>query len=109
AARTAYEKLSPEEKMRVTNYYKLQEAITNVEGVENVISTIASLSSSSSTYFDDVAKASDLYKALPSALKKQVHNYDILKNAEKSIKNAQKVITTIDQIDPTVRTFESKV
>lgn len=109
AAQTAYGKLSAEEKMRVTNYYKLQEAITNVEGVENVINTIAGLSSSSSTYFADVEKALDLYKALPSALKKQVHNYDILKNAEKSIKNAQKVMNTIDQIDPTVRSFESKV
>ncbi|MEC1177754.1 hypothetical protein P9B03_04595 [Metasolibacillus meyeri] len=109
AAQTAYGRLSAEEKMRVTNYYKLQEAITNVEGVENVIRTIAGLSSSSSTYLTDVEKALDLYKALPSALKKQVHNYDILKNAEKSIKNAQKVINTIDQIDPTVRSFESKV
>ncbi|WP_042471014.1 hypothetical protein [Bacillus ndiopicus] len=109
AARTAYERLSPDEKMRVTNYHKLQEAITNVEGVENVIKTIAGLSSTSSTYFDDVAKAVDLYKTLPSALKKQVHNYDILKNAEKNIKNAQKVISIIEQIDPTVRSFESKV
>lgn len=33
----------------------------------------------------------------------------MLKNAEKGIRNAQKVIATIDEIDPDVRTFESKV
>ncbi|MEO4054140.1 hypothetical protein [Solibacillus sp. CAU 1738] len=109
AAQSAYGKLSPEEKQRVTNYYKLQEATTNVDGIQVVINIIAGLSSSSSTYFADIEKALDQYKGLPSALKKQVTNYDVLKLAEKNMKAAQNVIKQIEQIDPDVRSFESKV
>ncbi len=74
-----------------------------------VINIIAGLSSSSSTYFADIEKALEQYKALPSALKKQVVNYDALKLAEKNMKAAQKVMKQIEQIDPEVRSFESKV
>ena len=49
------------------------------------------------------------YKKLPSALKKQVSNYDILEQAKKDIDAADKVIRTIAAIEPGVRTFESKV
>ena len=109
AAQNAYGKLSAEDKQRVTNYYKLQEATTNIEGIQVVINIIAGLSSSSSTYFADIEKALEQYKALPSALKKQVVNYDALKLAEKNMKAAQKVMKQIEQIDPEVRSFESKV
>ena len=108
AARTAYDKLSEEEKMKVTNYYKLQEALLDMSEVQKVTSIISSLNPSTSSYFADVEKAQAAYKELPSGSRKQVLNYSILKAAEKDMKAAQKVVKQIDDLDPSLRTYESK-
>ncbi|MEK4228393.1 hypothetical protein [Solibacillus sp. FSL H8-0538] len=108
AAKLAYERLTVEDKQRVTNYYKLQEAETDVGEIQQVINIIASLSSNSSTYFTDIANAVAVYKKLPSASKKQVMNYSVLQEAEKNMKAAQKVMDSINELDPDLRTFESK-
>ncbi|MCH7320621.1 hypothetical protein LZ480_01870 [Solibacillus sp. MA9] len=109
AAITAYNKLSEDEKKRVTNYYKLQEAQLNIDETKVVINLIGSLTSTSSSYMDDVAKAAAAYKALPSSVRKQVVNYDVLKQAEKDIQEAQKVIKQIAALDLTAKSAESKV
>ncbi len=109
AAEIAYNRLSPEEKQKVTNYNTLEEALLNVTALDQITQKIGELSSLSTTYFDDVANLQEEYKKLPSALKKQVTNYTILTNAEKDIKAVQSVIKSIGSIDESVRTFESKV
>lgn len=109
AAITAYNKLSEDEKKRVTNYYKLQEAQLNIDETKVVINLIASLTSASSSYMDDVAKAAAAYKALPSSIRKQVTNYDVLMQAEKNMKEAQKVTKQIEALDLTAKSAESKV
>lgn len=108
AAKTAYEKLSEEEKVKVTNYYKLQEAILDMTEVQKVTSLIASLNASSSNFFADIEKTQAAYKALPSGSRKQVLNYATLQQAEKDMKAAQKVIKQIDDLDPELRTYASK-
>ncbi|ATP39047.1 hypothetical protein CSE16_02845 [Solibacillus sp. R5-41] len=108
AAKLAYDRLSSDEKLKVTNYYKLQESQLDVTEIQKVTNIIASLSRSSSTYVEDVEKAAAAYKELPSGSKRQVMNYDILKQAEKDIKVAKSVIKQIEEIDPSLRTFESK-
>ncbi|AWE06357.1 hypothetical protein DCE79_02695 [Lysinibacillus sp. 2017] len=108
AAKLSYDKLSQDEKLKVTNYYKLQEAQLNVDESQNIISIIATLSSKSSTYFVDIERALAAYKEIPSSLKKQVTNYDKLKQAEKDMKAVKKVITQIETIDPSAKTYASK-
>ena len=108
AAKTAYDRLSEEEKLKVTNYYKLQEAMLDITEVQKVMSIIASLNPSASSYIADVEKAAAAYKELPSGSRKQVLNYSALKQAEKDIKAAQKVIKQIDALEPTMRSYESK-
>jgi hypothetical protein len=108
AAKLAYDKLSQDEKLKVTNYYKLQEAQMDVDEAKNMMNMIASLSEKSSTYFVDIEKALAAYKEIPSGLKKQVTNYDKLKEAEKNMKAVQKVITQIDAIDPLAKNYASK-
>lgn len=108
AAKTAYEKLSEEEKVKVTNYYKLQEAILDMTEVQKVTSLIASLNASSSNYFADIEKTQAAYKALPSGSRKQVLNYATLQQAEKDMKAAQRVIKQIDDLDPELRTYASR-
>lgn len=108
AAKTAYEKLSEEEKVKVTNYYKLQAAILDMTEVQKVTSIINSLNASLSNYFADIDKALAAYKTLPSASRKQVLNYATLQQAEKDMKAAQKVIKQIDDLDPELRTYASK-
>lgn len=109
AAKAAYSKLTATEKHRVTNYMKLQESEINVAEVQKVYNTIATLSPDLDTYLDDLEAAEEAYKELPSGLRKQVTNYDELKDAQKSSKAAQGVISKIDKIDPKARSFESKV
>ncbi|MEK4424105.1 hypothetical protein [Solibacillus sp. FSL K6-1523] len=108
AAKLAYDRLSGDEKLKVTNYYKLQEAQLDVTDIQKVTMIIASLSRNSSTFIEDVEKAAEAYKELPSSSKRQVQNYDILKQAEKDIKVAKSVIKQIEDIDSSLRTFESK-
>lgn len=109
AAKLAYDRLTQDEKLKVTNYYKLQEAQMNVAEAQVMINLIASLSRKSSTYVADVENALKQYKELPSALKKQISNYDVLKQAEKDIKAAQKVMKQIEELDATARSYESRV
>lgn len=108
AAKLAYDRLSSDEKLKVTNYYKLQESQLDVTEVQKVITIIASISRQSSTFFEDVEKAAAAYKELPSGSKRQVTNYDSLKQAEKDVKTANAVMKQIEAIDPSMRTFESK-
>lgn len=109
AAKTAYNKLSEDEKKRVTNAYKLQEAQLNIDEANVVINLISSLTSTSSSYMDDIAKAAAAYKALPSSVRKQITNYDVLKQAEKDVKAVQKVIKQIGALDLDARNAESKI
>jgi phage shock protein A len=81
----------------------------NVAEAQVMINLIASLSRKSSTYVADVENALKQYKELPSALKKQISNYDVLKQAEKDIKAAQKVMKQIEELDATARSYESRV
>lgn len=108
AAKSAYGRLTEADKLRVTNQYKLQEAEGAVDEIQKVITIIASLSSNSPTYLTDIEAALAAYKALPSGSKKQVNNYSQLQAAEKNVKAAQKVIKQISDLDPSLRTFESK-
>ena len=109
AAEIAYNRLSPTEKQKVTNYSNLEDALLNVAALDQITKKISELSNVSSTYVDDVNHLLDEYKKLPSALKKQVSNYGKLQQAEKDVDAADKVIRAIVAIDPGVRTFESKV
>ncbi|MGN7479362.1 hypothetical protein ACTHOQ_16095 [Solibacillus silvestris] len=108
AAKLAYDKLSEEEKLKVTNYYKLQQAVLDVTEVQKVMTIIASLNSSSSNFEVDVENALAAYKALPSASKRQVLNYSALQQAERDVKAAQRVIKQIDDLDPSLRTYASR-
>ena len=109
AAEIAYNRLSADEKQKVSNYSKLEEALLNVVALDQITKKINELSNLSSTYVDDVNNLLDEYKKLPSALKKQVSNYGSLEQAKKDVDAANKVIRVIAAIDSSVRTFESKV
>lgn len=108
AAKLAYDKLSEEEKLKVTNYYKLQEAVLDMTEVQKVTTIIASLNSSSSSFSTDVTNALAAYKALPSGSKRQVLNYSVLQQAEKDLKAAERVIKQIEDLDATLRTYASR-
>ena len=60
------------------------------------------------TYFADIEKALAAYKEVPSSLKKQITNYDKLKEAEKDMKAVKKVISQIDAINPLDKSYASK-
>lgn len=108
AAKLAYDKLSEVEKLKVTNYYKLQEAVLDMTEVQKVTSIIASLNSSSSSFETDVTNALAAYKALPSGSKRQVLNYSVLQQAEKDLKAAERVIKQIEELDSSLRTYASR-
>ena len=108
AAKLAYDRLSEEEKLKVTNYYKLQQAVLDMTEVQKVTTIIASLNSSSSNFEKDVTEALAEYKALPSGSKRQVLNYSKLQQAERDLKAAQRVIKQIDDLDSTLRTYASR-
>ncbi|MEK4128702.1 hypothetical protein NYE67_03430 [Solibacillus sp. FSL W8-0474] len=108
AAKLAYDKLSEEEKLKVTNYYKLQQAVLDMTEVQKVMTIIASLNSTSSNFETDVSEALAAYKALPSGSKRQVLNYSELQQAERDLKAAQRVIKQIDDLDSTLRTYASR-
>ncbi|MFS0876420.1 hypothetical protein [Solibacillus isronensis] len=108
AAKLAYDKLSEEEKLKVTNYYKLQQAVLDVTEVQKVTSIIASLNASSSSFDTDVTNAVAAYKALPSGSKRQVLNYSVLQQAEKDLKAAERVMKQIEDLDPSLRTYGSR-
>ncbi|WP_339215218.1 hypothetical protein [Solibacillus sp. FSL W8-0372] len=108
AAKLAYDRLSEEEKLKVTNYYKLQQAVLDMTEVQKVTTIIASLNSTSSNFETDVTEALAAYKALPSGSKRQVLNYSDLQQAERDLKAAQRVIKQIDDLDSTLRTYASR-
>ena len=105
AAKLAYDKLSEEEKLKITNYYKLQEAVLDMTEVQKVTTIIASLNASFSSFETDVINAVAAYKALPSGSKRQVLNYSVLLQAEKDLKAAERVIKQIDDLDASLRTY----
>lgn len=109
AAYTAYNMLSSTEKQFVTNFAALQEAKNNVDLVQEVISKIAGLTSSSSNYSKQVEEAWALYNSLPSSLRKLVTNYDVLKNAQKEAEAVTKVRALISEINPNAGNFASRV
>lgn len=108
AAEISYNRLTPDEKQRVSNYSKLEDALINVAALDQVIKKISGLSYLSPTFSDDVASMVEEYKKLPAALKKQVTNYTYLETANKDLAAANKVVAAISSIDPSLRTFESK-
>lgn len=108
AAKLAYDRLSEEEKLKVTNYYKLQQSVLDMTEVQKVTTIIASLNSSSSNFETDVTNALAAYKALPAGSKRQVLNYSNLQQAERDLKAAQRVIKQIDELDATLRTYASR-
>lgn len=109
AAYAAYNMLSSAEKQFVTNFAALQEAKNNVDIVQEVISKIAGLSSSSGNYSKQVEEALALYNSLPSSMRKLVTNYDVLKSAQKEADAVDKVRAMISEINPNVGNFSSKV
>jgi hypothetical protein len=109
AAYAAYNMLSSAEKQFVTNFADLQEAKNNIDILQEVISKIAGLSSSSGNYSKQVEEALALYNSLPSSLRKLVTNYDVLKNAQKEADAVDKVRAMISEINPNVGSFASKV
>lgn len=109
AAYAAYNMLSSAEKQYVTNFATLQEAKNNVDIVQEVISKIAGLSSSSGNYSKQVEEALALYNSLPSSVRKLVTNYDVLKSAQKEADAVDKVRAMISEINPNVGNFSSKV
>ncbi|WP_339175226.1 hypothetical protein MKY51_03060 [Solibacillus sp. FSL R5-0691] len=108
AAKLAYDKLSEVEKLKVTNYFKLQQAVLDMTEVQKVTSIIASLNASSSSFETDVTNAVAAYKALPSGSKRQVLNYSVLQQAEKDLKAAERVVKQIEDLDSTLRTYASR-
>lgn len=108
-ARRDYNSLSSTDKQKVMNYSILLEAEQNMSDVKKVVSIIAGLSTTSSTYVQDVANASAAYKALNSKLRGQVLNDDVLKKAEKDVAAVLKVVDAIAVIDPEDRNFEKRV
>ncbi|MEK5184048.1 hypothetical protein [Solibacillus sp. FSL W7-1324] len=108
AAKLAYDKLSEVEKLKVTNYYKLQQAVLDMTEVQKVTSLIASLNATSSSFETDVTNAVAAYKALPSGSKRQVLNYSVLQQAEKDLKAAERVVKQIEDLDSTLRTYASR-
>jgi hypothetical protein len=109
AAEISYNRLSPDEKQRVSNYSKLEDALINVAALDQIIKNISGLSYLSPTFSNEVASLLAEYKKLPAALKKQVTNYNYLETANKDLAAANKVVAAITSIDPSVKTFESKV
>ncbi|MFJ7736017.1 hypothetical protein ACIQ2D_06685 [Lysinibacillus sp. NPDC097287] len=109
SARRDYNSLSSTDKQKVPNYSILLEAEQNMSDVKKVVALIAGLSTTSSTYVQDVANASAAYKALNSKLRGQVLNEDVLKKAEKDVAVVLKVVDAIAVIDPEDRNFEKKV
>ncbi|MFJ7952297.1 cell wall-binding protein [Lysinibacillus sp. NPDC096418] len=109
SARRDYNSLSSTDKQKVVNYSILLDAEENMSNVKKVVSIIAGLSTSSSTYVQDVANATAAYKALDSKLRGQVLNEDVLKKAEKDVAAVLKVVDAIAVIDPEDRSFEKKV
>ncbi|KOS66634.1 cell wall-binding protein [Lysinibacillus contaminans] len=107
--RRDYDSLSSTDKQKVANYSVLLEAEQNMSEVKKVVALIAGLSTTSSTYVQDVANASAAYKALNSKVRGQVLNEDVLKKAEKDVAVVLKVVNAIAILDPDDRSFEKKV
>ena len=109
AAYSAYNMLSSAEKQYVTNFAELQEAKNNVDSVQAVISKIAGISPTSRNYTEQVAEALAMYNPLPSAVRKLVTNYDVLKSSQKEADTVDKVRQLIAEINPNASNFKAKV
>lgn len=109
AAYSAYNMLSSAEKQYVTNFATLQEAKNNLDSVQSVISKIAGISPTSRNYAQQVEEALAMYNSLPSAVRKLVTNYDVLKSSQKDADTVSKVRQLISEINPNASNFESKV
>lgn len=109
AAYSAYNMLSSAEKQYVTNFATLQEAKNNLDSVQSVISKIAGISPTSRNYAQQVQEALAMYNSLPSAVRKLVTNYDVLKSSQKDADTVSKVRQLISEINPNASNFESKV
>ena len=109
AAYSAYNRLSSTEKQYVTNFATLQEAKNNIDSVQAVISKISGISPTSRNYAEQVADALAMYNSLPSAVRKLVTNYDVLKSSQKDADMVSKVRQLISEINPNDSNFEAKV
>lgn len=109
SVRRDYDSLSSSDKQRVANYSILLAAEQHMSEVKKVVALIAGLSTTSSTYVQDVANVSAAYKALDSKVKGHVLNDDALKKAEKDVAIVLKVVDAIAALDPDDRSFDKKV
>lgn len=106
-ARKAYDRLTQEEKQKVTNYQDLISAektykmLVNdaVDNVENLIKKIGTVGVESKT---SIRNARDAYDQLPEELQELVQNYDDLQAAEKAFSKLSK--TTTNKISTTNKT-----
>lgn len=109
AVRKEYDSLNSIDKQRISNYSILLEAEKGMADVKKVVEMIAALSSTSSSYIEDVANAVAAYKTLDAKVRGQVINEDVLKQAEKNVAIVLKVVQAIGSIDPDSSNFEKKV
>ena len=109
AVRKEYDSLNSIDKQRISNYSILLEAEKSMADVKKVVEMIAALSSTSSSYIEDVANAVAAYKTLDAKVRGQVINEDVLKQAEKNVAIVLKVVQAIGSIDPDSSNFEKKV
>lgn len=111
-ARTAYDRLTAEEKQRVTNYKDLTTAektyknLVNeaVENVENLIKSIGTVTIDSKT---SISKARTAYDQLSDELQELVQNYDDLQAAEKALAKLSETTATTKKAATTTATTSS--
>lgn len=109
AAYAAFNRLTNTEKQFVTNFSQLQEAKNNVDNLNAVIAKIKEILPGSRNYNTQVQEALALYNSLPSAVKKLVTNYDVLKQAQGELAAVDKVRALIGEIDNQSASFAEKV
>ncbi len=98
-ARNAYDRLTQEEKQKVTNYQDLISAektykkLVNdaVDNVENLIKAIGTVNVDSKTF---IMKARNAYEQLPKEIQKLVQNYEDLQAAEKVLNKLSETTST---------------
>lgn len=99
SAQAMYDGLDEEKKKMVEGAGKLIEAQMEMKDVGQIVNNIQRLSVSSPNYVKEVRTAEEGYKQLSSAYRKLVTNYNHLKDALKEVKQIERVIKAIDDLD----------
>lgn len=111
SARSAYDKLSSDEKNKVTNRQKLFDAeqkITDLNEANNVIAKINSIPANITTDAkDEIQAARNAYKALTEAQKKLVTNIDRLEKAEQALSKYETDIAAAQKVDNLIKNLPS--